>query len=67
MKTIQRIRKIGNSFYVHIPKDVAGAEGILSGDNVLVKVSRLRKAWFGAFPGLKPFNKEEDRFRSRYE
>lgn len=34
---------------------------------VKTEIQKVRRDWFGAFPGLKPFNKREDRFRSKYE
>lgn len=67
METIQRAKKIGGSLMVRIPKDIVDAENILPGEDLVIGVRKVRKDWFGAFPGLKPFKKEEDRFRFRYE
>lgn len=67
METIQRAKKIGGSLMVRIPKDIVDAEQILPGENVVIDIRKVRKDWFGAFPDLKPFKKEEDRFRFRYE
>lgn len=66
-ETIQRAKKIGGSLMVRIPKDIVQMENIHPGEAVRVEVQKVRKDWFGAFPGLKPFNKEEDRFRFRNE
>jgi antitoxin component of MazEF toxin-antitoxin module len=59
---IQRAKKIGGSLMVRIPKDVADREGIHAGEDVRLTLTKARKDWFGAFPGLKPFDKEKDRF-----
>jgi hypothetical protein len=66
-ETIQRAKKIGGSLMVRIPKDIVAMENIQPGEAVRVDFEKLRKDWFGAFPGLKPFKKEEDRFRFRHE
>jgi hypothetical protein len=65
--TIQPTKKIGGSLMVRIPKEIVDAEHILPGEEVKLTVQKIRKDWFGAFPGLKPWNKEEDRARSKYE
>ncbi len=67
METIQRTKKIGGSLMVRIPKDIVATENILPGEDVVIDIRKVRKDWFGAFPGLKPYKKEADRFRFRYE
>lgn len=67
METIQRAKKIGGSLMVRIPKDIVDTEQILPGENVVIDIRKVRKDWFGAFPWLKPFNKETDRAHSKYE
>jgi len=32
-----------------------------------MKRKKVKKSWFGAYPNLKPYNKEEDRAKSKYE
>lgn len=58
-------KKVGGSLMVRIPKDVVEAENIKEGELVKVEIHTLKKDWFGAFPGLKSFEKE-DRFSSKY-
>ena len=40
MKAVVRVKKIGGSFMVRIPKDVVEAEGIVPGDLVRLVVYR---------------------------
>ncbi|HLC85252.1 MAG TPA: AbrB/MazE/SpoVT family DNA-binding domain-containing protein [Candidatus Nanoarchaeia archaeon] len=66
VQTIQRVKKIGGSLMVRIPKDLVQMEHIQAGESLELDIRKLRKDYFGAFPGLKPFTKE-DRMRSKYE
>ena len=66
-ETIQRAKKIGNSLMVRIPEDIVKIEHILPGEMIRVKIQKVRKDWFGAFKGIKPYNKETDRAHLRYE
>lgn len=66
-ETIQHAKKIGGSLMVRIPKDIVEHEHIQPGEAVKITIQKVRKDWFGAFPGLKPYNKEEDRAHSKYE
>jgi antitoxin component of MazEF toxin-antitoxin module len=61
---VVKTRRIGGSIVVRIPKDVVEQEGIREGELVELKVKKARKDWFGAFPQLKPFSREEE-FDSR--
>ena len=66
-ETIQKTKKVGGSLMVCIPKEIVEIENLHAEEMVKVDIQKLRKDWFGAFPGLKPFKKEEDRLRSKYE
>ncbi|MBS3176833.1 AbrB/MazE/SpoVT family DNA-binding domain-containing protein [Candidatus Woesearchaeota archaeon] len=65
-QTIQRAKKIGGSLMLRIPKDIVELEHIQPGEAIQMEIKKLRKDWFGAFPTLKTFTKE-DRLHSRYE
>ncbi len=67
IETIQRAKKIGGSLMVRIPKEIVELEHIQPGEAVKLRIEKVRKDWFGAFPGLKPYSKEEDRAHSKYE
>ena len=43
MRVIVKVKKIGGSLMVRIPKDIVEAEGILPGDIVKLKVKVLEK------------------------
>ncbi len=58
-KALVRTRRIGGSIVVRIPKEVVEQQGILEGELVELEVQKARKDWFGAFPKLKPFAREE--------
>ena len=59
-KALVKTRKIGGSIVVRIPKELVEHEGIREGELVELEVQRARKDWFGAFPTLKPFSREEE-------
>ena len=67
METIQTAKKIGGSLMIRIPKDIVENQSIKPGEKVKVDIKKLRKDWFGTVPGLKPFDKNVDRARSKYE
>jgi len=66
VQTIQKTKRIGGSLMVRIPKDIVDNEHIQQGDVIQLDIKKLRKDWFGAFPGIAPF-KKEDRMHSKYE
>lgn len=59
-KALVKTRKIGGSIVARIPKELVEQEGIREGELVELEVRKARRDWFGAFPKLKPFSKEEE-------
>lgn len=57
---VVKTRRVGGSIVVRIPKDVVEQEGIREGELVELQVKKARKDWFGAFPGLSAFSREEE-------
>ncbi len=55
-----RARRIGGSILVRIPKEVVDQEGIREGEVVEVEVRKPKANWFGSFPGLRKFSREEE-------
>lgn len=45
---------------MRIPKEVVEQEGIMEGELVEVEVSKPRDDWYGAFPVLKRFSRDEE-------
>ena len=60
VKALVRARKVGGSIVVSIPKEVVQEEGITEGELVELDVHKATKDWFGAFPKLRPFSREEE-------
>ena len=52
---------------VRVPKEIVEIEQLHQGEVVQIEVKKVRKDWFGAFKGLRPYNKETDRMHSKYE
>jgi len=65
--TIQRAKRVGGSLMVRIPKEIVELENIREAEAVQVDIQKARRSFFGISRGLKPYNKKEDRARSKYE
>ena len=65
--TLQRAKRVGGSLMVRIPKEIVDLEGISAGEMIEVDIKKAKKDWFGISPGLKPWSKETDRMKFRYE
>ena len=52
VQTIQRLKKIGGSLMVRVPKEVVEIEQLHQGEAVQIEVKKVRKDWFGAFKAL---------------
>ena len=59
-RALLRARRVGGSLVLRIPKEVVEEEGIREGDLVEIEVSKARNDWFGTFPNLKRFSREEE-------
>ncbi len=59
-RALVRARRIGGSIVVRVPKEVVDQEGIREGELVEVEVRKPKANWFGAFPALKKFSREEE-------
>ncbi len=57
---LSRVRKVGGSLVVTIPKEVAEEEGIKAGETVNVEVRRVKRSYFGAARGVGPFTSEDE-------
>ncbi len=58
--SLVKVRKVGDSLVVTIPKEIVELEGIKEGEIVEIKVSRLRKSWFGVAKGVGPFTSRDE-------
>ncbi len=53
METLSKVRAVGGSLMVRIPKDLVKAESIKDGEIVKIKVEKVKKSFFGLLKGLK--------------
>ncbi len=60
MKTIARMRKVGGSLVVTLPKDIVKEEGLNEGEIVVIDIEKARKSAFGILRGMRPFTKEDE-------
>ena len=61
METISKVKAIGGSLMVRIPKDLVVLESIREGELVKIKIKKIKKSGFGLLKGMRSF-KEEDEF-----
>ncbi len=57
---LAKVRKIGGSLVVTIPKEVARQEGIRPGETVNVEVRKVKKSHFGTARGIGPFTSKDE-------
>lgn len=58
--TLVKARKLGGSIVVRIPREIVEQKSIIPGETVGISIKKIKKSWFGAFKGLKPFTKEDE-------
>jgi Antidote-toxin recognition MazE, bacterial antitoxin len=59
-KAVTQAKRIGGSLMVRIPAEAAYEEGIKEGDLVELQVSKVKKSWFGSYPGTGPMTREDE-------
>jgi antitoxin component of MazEF toxin-antitoxin module len=59
-RTLAKVRKIGGSLVVTIPKRLAEQEDVREGDLVKIEVRKARKSFFGATPGIGSMTREDE-------
>lgn len=58
--SISRVRRIGGSLMITIPKELVEAEGIREDELVRIEVKKLRRNFFGSLKDLVPMTAEEE-------
>jgi len=58
--SLAKVRKVGGSLVVTIPKEVVESEGIKEGEIVQISIKKTKKSWFGAARGVGPFTAEDE-------
>ena len=57
---LARVRKVGGSLVVTIPREVADEEGVKAGELVNIEVRKAKKSFFGAARGVGPFTIKDE-------
>jgi hypothetical protein len=65
MAALTRIRTLGGSLAVTIPIELVREKGLKEDEVVEIEVKKHKKDYFGAFKGIGPYNREEDRTKDR--
>jgi len=60
MEGIAKVRAVGGSLMVTIPKEIVRMESIQDGQIVKIEVEKVRRTGFGALKGIGPFTKEDE-------
>ncbi len=58
--SLVKVRKVGGSLVVTIPKELVESEGIREGEVIMVDVKKVKKSWFGAARGVGSFTAEDE-------
>ncbi len=66
MEVLTKLRKVGGSLMVRIPKDVVEHESLHEGEAVKLEVKKVKISGFGSLKGIGPFTKE-DEFKGQLE
>ncbi len=57
---LAKVRRVGGSLVVTIPKEVAEVEGLKPGETVNIEVRKAKKSYFGIARGISPFTQKEE-------
>lgn len=58
--SLVKVRKVGGSLVVTVPKEVVESEGIKEGELVLLDIKKAKKSWFGVAAGIGSFTAEDE-------
>ena len=58
--SLVKVRRVGGSLVVTIPKELVETEGIKEGEVVFVDVKKAKKSWFGTARGVGSFTAEDE-------
>jgi antitoxin component of MazEF toxin-antitoxin module len=53
--SLVKVRKVGGSLVVTVPKGIVESEGIKEGEVVLIDIKKAKKSWFGIASGVGSF------------
>jgi antitoxin component of MazEF toxin-antitoxin module len=55
-----KVRRVGGSLVVTLPKELVEAEGIKEGEIIQIFVKKPRRSWFGVAKGVGPFTVKDE-------
>ena len=58
--SLVKVRKVGGSLVVTVPKELVESEGIKEGEIVLLDIKKAKKSWFGVASGIGSFTPEDE-------
>jgi len=58
--SVVKVRKVGGSLVVTVPKEIVESEGIREGEIVMIEVRKVKKSFFGAARGVGSFSAEDE-------
>lgn len=62
MESITKLRKVGGSVVATVPKKIIEEEGLTPGQNVIIKVEKIKRSGFGALKGIGSFTEEDEKW-----
>jgi antitoxin component of MazEF toxin-antitoxin module len=57
---LARVRKVGGSLIVTIPREVVEEGGVKPGELVNIEIRKTKKSFFGAAMGIGPFTRKDE-------
>ena len=57
---LAKVRKVGGSLVVTIPREVVEEEGVKPGEIVNIEVRKAKKSYFGTARGIAPFTGRDE-------
>lgn len=58
--SLVKVRKVGGSLVVTVPKEIVESEGIKEGEVVLIDIKKAKRSWFGIASGVGSFTVEDE-------
>lgn len=60
MELLTKLRKVGGSVMVRIPKEIVEYESLKPGQTVKLELKKIKKSAFGILKGMHSFKKEDE-------
>jgi len=60
MEVFSRVKKVGGSFMIRIPKEIAKEQNIREGQVIKIEIKKVPISGFGILKGIGPFTSEDE-------